>query len=129
MGHPRSFWHVTYGGPQHGVMLRKLERLANFEAIDPGARGSGGTGGKPRTPLSWSNMQNRPGVAWRFAPTWRAILAGKDLQGEWPERAVGPNRPFEAVVSGCKAIEWRLCESQDYVRSDYSGGQANRRQA
>ena len=27
---PRTLWHVVYGGPQHGVMLRKLERAGGF---------------------------------------------------------------------------------------------------
>ncbi len=32
---PRTLWHVVYGGPQHGVMLRKLERAGGFQAIEP----------------------------------------------------------------------------------------------
>lgn len=31
----QSFWHITYGGAQHGVILKKLEHLAGFKAIDP----------------------------------------------------------------------------------------------
>lgn len=129
-----SFWHITYGGPQHGVMLKKLERMAGFKAVDPVVEKLRWDGQAiahvsflvEHMVQDWPTAQQAMlALAWKLAPTWRMTRSGNDLKGEWSQNAVGPNAPFEPIVAACQRIDWFLDESQNYTRPNYLQGQAN----
>ncbi len=129
-----SFWHLTLEGPQHGVLLRKLERLAGFTALDPsverilweGRKEAHATFMVAHTVASTQDAQAALlELSWRLSPTWRITRAGGDLEGEWSESAVGPTHPFELIIGGCRSIRWQLHASQAYTRPAFLGGHAN----
>jgi hypothetical protein len=129
-----SFWHVTHGGPQHGQMLRKLERLAGFTAVAPMVERLVWEGRKEAhvtfevhhaTGSHEATEAALLALAWQLAPTWRITRASGDLEGEWSQSAVGPDHPFEAIIAGCTRIRWQLHPSQQYTRPNFLGGGDN----
>ena len=135
---PRTLWHVVYGGPQHGVMLRKLERAGGFQAIEPlverlmwqgraeanvrffVAHADAST---PDTPSPDALEMAVLKLAWRLAPTWRVTRTPGGLSGEWraePDAAAPPTLP-----GGCWQIRWDCLASQAYQPTALLGGQAN----
>ncbi len=130
----RTLWHVVYGGPQHGVMLRKLERAAGFRAIDPvverlewDGRQQAHVGFFVDHPQASSPEALHTALlqlSWRLAPTWRVSSVNGDLSAEWRN---APDWPLaHALPSGCWQVQWEYRTSQTYQRIRLLGGQAHR---
>ena len=125
-------WHVVHGGPQHGVMLRKLERAGGFKAVDvqverllwqgrqeAHTRFALALPAQPIDALHQALLQ----LAWRLAPTWRVTRSGDDLAGEWRDDADGP--AAHGLPGGCWQVRWAYQASQSHVRTLFLNGQPN----
>lgn len=132
----RSLWSITYGGPHHGVVLKKLARVGKFTPLEV-ERERFLIDDKKIEHASFllhHDVEDRPSLlmavldaARLIFPEWRLSLLGeKKLTGEFGDFFRGYESGYTLPTTSLRSVKWEINEAQNYSRQHWLSGQPDR---
>ena len=131
----RSHWSVMYGGPHHGVFIKKIERLAGIKATELDCERF--VWNDEKIEHSTFYVEHQASTWEEFVlemlhtarlvfPVWNITIGAKSLEGLTSPHLSGPNVEYQQRISGHREIKWEINAFQQYQRMSWLNGQPNR---
>jgi hypothetical protein len=114
---PHSSWCLICAGPHHGVMVKKLERLAGIKALQleqdrlvlGGEKLERSVFRLRHAAQSWPELVLEVlGIARRIHPVWKMTLGPDVLAGETGADVEGSGVKHQMPLTGLRVLGWQI---------------------